>query len=310
MSHSSRYLWLLITLSTLIAACAMPTITLHDEDTVSTAAAQTVFAQYTQAALSETHPPASLEPTLTPTSLEPTLTFTPETPTLTPTITLTPSLTLTSAPISTSTPTVPQISVSVPTNCRAGPGIVYQRLGALLVGEIAEVYGRDPTGNYWYIRNPDSPKNFCWLWGEYATVVGNISFLPVLTPPPTPTPTVTPTPSPDFDATYVGLDTCAGWWVEIRLKNTGSIAFKSIGLTVKDTVTNVVLAHFKNEFTNLDGCNSSKTKDTLGVDKKHIVSSPAFNYDPSGHKIHATIILCSDNNQSGTCITRTINFKP
>ena len=97
-------------------------------------------------------------------SQTPTATFTPLPPTNTPTPTLSPT------PIFTFTPLTPQISVSVATNCRAGPGKAYDRVGALLVGEFAQVVGRNPTGNYWYIRNPDSSTGFCWVWGEYATL--------------------------------------------------------------------------------------------------------------------------------------------
>jgi len=301
MSYSNRVSLTMITISIVVLACAMPAVTLQDTSAVSTMAAQTVIAGFVQTALSETIPAPTQEPTST---------FTPGPPTFTPTETVTPSPTLTATPFFTATPLVPQISVSVPTNCRVGPGKVYRMVGALLVGEIAEVYGRDPTGNYWYIRNPDSGNNFCWAWGEYATVVGNIALLPVYTPPPTPTPTFTPTPSPDFEVTYTGLDTCVGWWVEIRLHNTGSISFRSMGITVRDTVTDEVLANFTDSFTNLDGCQSSKTSDSLGVDKTHVVSAPAFNYDPSGHKVRVTVILCSDIGQSGTCVTRTINFTP
>ena len=81
-----------------------------------------------------------------------------------------------------------QISVSTPTKCRTGPGIAYDRVGGLQVGEVVEVVGRNATGNYWIIRNPDRPGQRCWLWGEFATVTGNTSALPVYTPPPTPTP--------------------------------------------------------------------------------------------------------------------------
>src|ERR1043165_3543477 len=48
-------------------------------------------------------------------------TFTPEQSTVTPTLTLIPSLTF--------TPGVPLISVSMATNCRVGPGKVYDRSG-------------------------------------------------------------------------------------------------------------------------------------------------------------------------------------
>src|SRR5690349_9031722 len=51
------------------------------------------------------------------------------------------SLTLSPTPIFTATNAIPLISVTVPTNCRVGPGKVYDRVGALLVGEVAEVVG-------------------------------------------------------------------------------------------------------------------------------------------------------------------------
>jgi hypothetical protein len=183
-------------------------------------------------------------------------------------------------------------------------------VGALLVGETAQVYGRDPTGRYWYIRNPDSGPEFCWAWGEYATVTGNTALLPVYTPPPTPTPTFTPTPYPDFGAVYDGMETCVGWWVEIELKNTGTVPFQSMGLTVRDTVTDVVLAIFADGFTNNNGCSNVNTRDTLDVGRTRVVSAPPFNYDPTGHRIRATIILCSETGQEGTCVTETIVFTP
>jgi len=301
MFYSSRVSLTIITLSVVILSCAMPAITLQDSGAISTAAAETVIAGFVQAALSAT---------LSPTQPEPTFTYTPEPPTLTPTFTETATQTLTSTPIFTSTPVVPQISVSVPTNCRVGPGKVYRMVGALLVGEVAEVYGRDPTGQYWYIRNPDASSGYCWAWGEYATVVGNVAFLPVYTPPPTPTPTYTPTPSPDFVVAYTSLDTCVGWWVEFSLKNTGSITFRSLGISIRDLDTDVQLANFTDGFTDINGCLSSNSRDTLAPGKTQVVSAPAFNYDPTGHRLRATIILCSDTGQSGTCVTNAINFKP
>jgi hypothetical protein len=298
---SNRVALTLTILSIVVLACALPAIPLQDSGAISTAAAQTVIAGFVESALSATLPPTSQGPTFT---------LTPEPPTVTPTVTITSTQTLTATMAYTSTPLVPQISVSVPTNCRVGPGKVYRRVGALLVGETAEIYGRDPTGRYWYIRNPDSSSGYCWVWGEYATVVGNIALLPVYTPPPTPTPTFTSTPAPDFEAGYTSLDTCVGWWVEVKLQNTGSIPFKSMGITIRDTDTGTVLANFADGFTNIDGCLSTKTWDILGSGKTHVVSAPAFNYDPSGHKLRATIILCSDVGQNGTCVTKTIKFKP
>jgi hypothetical protein len=224
-------------------------------------------------------------------------TFTPE-PTLSPTVTLTPT------PLLTATPLVPLISVSVATNCRVGPGQAYERVGALLVGDVTEVNGRDPTGRYWFVRNPDRSNQYCWLWGEYATVVGNASALPIYTPPPT------PTPVPGFDANYVELETCAGWWVNIQLTNTSGIAFKSIALAVRDTDTGDDVSMYADRFTAVNDCVGSTTEDILNPGETLTVSSPAFAYEPRGHRLRATITLCTATGQNGTCVTQVIRFSP
>jgi hypothetical protein len=282
---------LMIILLVASLACNFSNVVTPDPNSVDTSVVQTLVAiqlQGTQSAI-----PISAAESATPIP-----TFTPETPTLSPTPTLS------ATPVFTGTPQIPQITVSLATNCRVGPGKAYARVGALLVGETADVYGRNPTGNYWYIRNPDSGSEFCWLWGEYAALVGNTLALPVFTPPPT------PTPVPAFKASYDGLDACVGWWVEIELTNSGSVDFESISLTVKDTDTNTSLSTDGNIFTNLDGCATSKTRETLASGKRVTVSSPPFGYDPTGHKIRATITLCSNNNQKGVCITDEIKFTP
>ncbi len=282
---------ILLSVSSLLIAslaCVLPaTTSTPDPNVINTAIAQTVAAMVSKAA-------PSLAPIITATDT-PIFTFTP---TLTPTETVTPS------PVFTATPLVPQISVSVATNCRVGPGKIYDRVGALLVGEVAEVSGRDPTGTYWLIRNPESGAEFCWLWGEYATVTGNFAGLPMFTPPPT------PTPVPNFIASYGGKDTCVGWWVDIDLDNTGGVAFESVSLTLRDTVTNTVQSVYSNNFTDIDGCLDSETKESLSPGGTRTISSPAFAYDPAGHKLRATITLCSNNDNNGTCITQVITFTP
>ncbi|HSA99482.1 MAG TPA: hypothetical protein VLE49_02450, partial [Anaerolineales bacterium] len=163
---------------------------------------------------------------------------------------------------------------------------------------------RDASAGYWYIKNPDQSNGYCWLWGQYATVAGNVSVLPVYTPPPT------PTPMPGFDAKYDGLETCVSWWLNIELTNTGGISFRSIALTVKDTQTNTDLSLYADKFTALDGCHNSSTKDVLNPGERFTVSSPAFAEDPDGHKMRATITLCSAAGQNGTCVTKVIKFTP
>src|SRR5215216_2931426 len=269
-------------------ACVLPaTTSTPDPNVVNTAIAQTLAAMVSKAA-------PSLAPIIMATDT-PIFTFTP---TLTPTETVTPS------PVFTATPLVPQISVSVATNCRVGPGKIYDRLGALLVGEVAEVYGRNSDGTYWYIRNPNSSNNFCWLWGEYATLTGNFAALPMYTPPPT------PTPMPAFDPSYGGKDTCTGWWVDFDLENTGGVTFKSLSLTLRDTVTEQVLSLYADGFTDRDGCLDSTTRDNLNPGAVRTISSPAFADDPTGHRLRATITLCTNLGQNGMCITEVITFTP
>jgi hypothetical protein len=249
----------------------------------------------------------------------------------------TPSATL--AASATTFPTFTQVvlgtrlTVSIATNCRAGPGTAYGRVGALLVGEIAEVVGRSADGrNYWIIRNPDRPGELCWLWGEHATLTGIAGGLPMFTPPPTPTPTRTPTPlptptrtltplptssptattTPGFTVSYSGMESCVGtgWWVEFPLQNIGGITFQSIAMTVRDTTTATDFSLYSEDFTNRNGCTETDARADLPPGATRLVSSPILAYDPTGRAFRATISLCSNPGQSGTCITHTLDFTP
>jgi hypothetical protein len=143
------------------------------ETLVVLSAAETIEAQ-TLAAPGETKEAAITEEV---TPLPPT-----ETPTELPTATI--AFTPTSA--------VPLAEVSVNTNCRTGPGIIYDWVSVLLVGQEAEVIARNADGSYWVIQNPGGAGT-CWLWGFYATVQGSTASLPVWDAPPTPTPLATNT---------------------------------------------------------------------------------------------------------------------
>jgi len=79
------------------------------------------------------------------------------------------------------------VSVSNATNCRSGPGTVYDWLGALNPGLEVEILGKDPSNSSYFIKNPTNPSGFCWIWNTYATVTGDLAAVPVYTPMPTPT---------------------------------------------------------------------------------------------------------------------------
>jgi len=176
MKIRSTYVLIMVTVGLLaLSGCNLPTA---GEDALQTRIAGTVAAENLAQApvgTSDVQPPGPDIPI-------PTLTAT-----LSPTVTLSPTLTLSPTITLTSTLEAPMVSVSTSTNCRTGPGTIFDIVGALMVGEQAEVVGKAEYGNYWIIKNPDGSGE-CWLWSNYATVTGPTDGLTVYTPPPTPTP--------------------------------------------------------------------------------------------------------------------------
>ena len=165
----------LISIVIILTACNIPTIKQPSGSGISVDDQAKTIVALTMAAMPVNEVPQAQDTPIPPTATNTELpTNTPE-PTLTPTNTLTP------------TPEIARVSVSVDTNCRTGPAKIFDWVGALLVGETAEVVGRSSEGEYWIIKNPDGAGT-CWLWGYYASVTGPTSGLVVYTPPPTPTP--------------------------------------------------------------------------------------------------------------------------
>lgn len=290
MQRPNRFILFVAVLTIAALACnvpisAAPTV---DPGANLTAAAQTIAAVVNQTLAPPTQggqqpPPAE---TATPSA------------TASPTITLSPTIAFTN------TNAAITLSVTVDTNCRVGPGKVYDYIGGLYIGQTAEVYGRNSANNYWYIRLPENPNLFCWVTGQYATVTGNFAALPVFTPPPT------PTPKPDFEIKYAGMDSCVGWWLEFKLTNIGPFAFQSYSIVVKDTTANTTVNGAGDGFTDLDGCVSSSIILSLEPGKSTILSGPAFVFNPNNHNIKATIKLCTKPGLGGECITHNIEFKP
>jgi hypothetical protein len=178
MSQSKRILFLLVILSTAISACNLPAgmqpLTTNTPDLAATITAQALLLQTptgTQAVAEAI--PDNAQPAIA----------APETaPSITP---------ITDTPVPAPTSNVPTIMVSVDTNCRSGPSKEYASLGQLLINQTAEVVGKNTPTNYWIINNPERPGSICWLWGKYATVIGDTSGLKEYEIPVTPTPTST-----------------------------------------------------------------------------------------------------------------------
>ena len=178
-----------------------------------------------------------------------------------------------------------------------------------MVGEQAEIVARDPTGYYWYIKNPDK-GGFCWLWGNYATTIGNVGALPVFTPPPTPTFTSTPTPVIAYSVSFHEVEGCVGWELEFKFTNTGDVMFQSLSITVTDNDTAQTVAINADKWVARNGClEEGGFNDLDPGDTGYAVGGTLLN-NPSGHSIDATVKLCTENGQGGTCVTKNLSFTP
>ena len=231
----------------------------------------------------------------------------------TPEFTFTPSLTPTLT--FTLTPNAPMVSVSVNTNCRSGPGSPYDILGVLNVGQNAEVVGRSSVADYWIIKLPSNPAVTCTIWGQYATLVGNTSGLPVVNPPPTPTPAVTNTPTASFTVSYYAIEVCgaADWGIKFQITNNGSITWESNRVIATDSVTAESNSETRDFFPNYNESGCALTSSDLNLEPGEVgftSTNDFFTASPSGHSITATIRVCSLDGLAGTCLDKTITFTP
>lgn len=148
-------------------------------------------------------PPATFNFSIDP-SKNPNITPTPTpTATATPTSTPTPTATLTPTATPTYTPEVCEATLTIikNTNCRKGPGTVYDVLTSYAVGTEMIVAGRgsDPENLWWYVQVPNIQDAFCWVSDANVQVAGSTDCMPVIPAPPTPTPRpadTTPPPAP------------------------------------------------------------------------------------------------------------------
>jgi hypothetical protein len=236
------------------------------------------------------------------------------TPIFTYTPSLSPTPSLTSTPTFTLTPSVPMVSVSVQTNCRTGPGSIYDILGVLGVGKTAEVVGRSVYNDTWIIKLPSNPAITCWLWGQYATVTGNTTGLPSFNPPPTPTPKVTNTPAPGFSVSFVDTTYCAPEYAfQFQVNNTGGITWESIKLVITDNTASTTTTHTADSFRSYETCSLESSQENLEPGEgAHVANyNPGqLDYNPSGHDFTANVKVCSQNGLAGTCLEKTINFTP
>lgn len=216
-----------------------------------------------------------------------------DTPTLTPTVTDTP------------TPEVAMIYASANTNCRTGQGTFFQWLVTLQEGEESEAVGIDTSGDYWYIRRPDNPSQFCWLWGKYATPSGPWQSLPVYTPIPT------PTPGADFKLTYVGITQCtSNWLVQFQIDNIGSKTFESWRSKGTDNSGGLVnTVNKQDKFYHFNHCTVLSSQNDLTPGEGSYLNA-IFNNDSTGHNLTIDIKVCTEESQAGECFNKVFDITP
>jgi hypothetical protein len=250
----------------------------------------------------------SLTMTFTPTLIYLTSRFPSETPTQTlppGTETVTPEITATFTP----EPVV--MRVTRPTHCRSGPGKSFEIVGSFLVGVKADVIGRDPTSQYWYIENPYGYTDYCWAWGEYAEFEGNQLLVPVVTSPATPTSTGSAMPTLEFDLHGSGFQSCSGaFWMNIEITSASQVPFESVKVEVLDKDKNITRTLAANNFAAAIGCDGLKVNDKVATGVAVLVSGAKFDYNFKGNLLHAYVTVCTEDDLKGTCTTRDIPLSP
>lgn len=216
-----------------------------------------------------------------------------DTPTQTPTQTDTP------------TPEVAMIYASANTNCRKGQGTFFDWLVTIQQGEESEAVGIDTSGDYWYIRRPDVPSQFCWMWGKYATPSGPYESLPVYTQIPT------PTPGFDFKLTYLETFQCGPWWgLQFQLDNTGSFtleSWRSSGVDNSGGLTNS--PNQQDIFFSSFGCVMGNSQNDLTPGEASYVNV-VFDGNPTGHDLKVNVKVCTEDGMAGDCLKKSLNITP
>lgn len=90
---------------------------------------------------------------------------------------------------------VAQLTTTANLNVRSGPGANYDILGVLLLGQQAEIIGRNSDATWWQIKFAGAKQGYGWVSAQFAQTsnIGNVPIVNAPAPPPTPAP---PAPVP------------------------------------------------------------------------------------------------------------------
>jgi predicted small secreted protein len=287
MCFSWRFITLFLIMSFLLAACNMPGNTPTAGSGLQVTQTMQAVATEVRQTLVAAGSVNSAQPTTTPMSSETSI------PAESPT------------PEQTATPTIsaPSAHVNTNTNCRSGPSTVFDQLYVALAGEDLKVVSRTTISDYVLVENPKKPGQTCWLWTQYVDLSGDLSVLPVASPPPTPTPVI------DFKLGFSESNACSiAASFELEMENTGEVAFKSASMIIQDKDTNQSEKATTNSFNLSNSCVRTQPVSELAPGKTAYVYASVSSYDPTGHHMAAKVTLCTEQDMMGTCVTKEIKF--
>ena len=221
-----------------------------------------------------------------------------ETPTVTPTETLTPK------PSATATSEPPIAEVVRESNCRVGPAGNYKLVAKYQVGQMLEVVANDLGAGYQFVQNPDKPEEQCYLLTQNIKISGDTSVLPKFTPLPS------PTAAPYFEVSFKKFDKCEGKdYANFIVVNAGSAPFRSVYIKVTDQKVNKSVEQALNAFDQRVGCVLAKNIAPLNSGATGYITSPPFKWAVNRDKLRAVIMLCTEKDLKGTCVTQSIDVK-
>ena len=225
----------------------------------------------------------------------------------TETATVTPTETLTPKPSATATPEPPIAEVVRESNCRVGPAGNYELVAKYQVGQTLEVVANDLGAGYIFVKNAEKPEEQCYLLTQNIKISsGDVSILPKFTPLPS------PTAAPYFEVSFKKFDKCEGKdYANFIVVNKGSIPFRSVYIRVTDQKANKSVDHALNAFDQRVGCVLAKNIAPLTSGATGYVASPGFEWGGAReHKLQVAIMLCTEKDLKGTCVTQSLVVEP
>jgi hypothetical protein len=283
-----QLLFIIIVASLLLTACNSP-------KPVPATETQNQVSQPTELLLTTAPPTNTQLPTDTPL---PTETLTPTQPHAA-TDTPTPVATLVNTP--TNVVSGPTAHVNENTNCRSGPSSDYPLIVTILSGQDVKIVSKTTVDSYLIVEDPTNPPQSCWLWTQYVSTSGDLSSLPVATPPP---------PLMSYSMVFTKIETCATYSMEFKVTNTGSKTLQSYTIVAKDLSEHTQQTSSSTVFSIREDCAVDEEIGFVDPGKVGYAYANNFTYNPSGHSMEATITICSHDDQTGVCATRVVKFKP